>query len=77
MHFIDKICISLSFLILLFRFVNDNSNQNVSAFLKLKIVPGEIYTISTKKLLGSTVKVQPKANDDNLYFQVSSLKMQF
>lgn len=45
------------------------------SFLKLKIVPGEIYTISTKKLLGSTVKVQPKANDDNLYFQVSSLKV--
>ncbi|WP_228445864.1 hypothetical protein [Chryseobacterium gleum] len=44
-------------------------------FLKLKVVPGEIYTISTKKLLGSTVKVQPKANDDNLYFQVSSLKV--
>lgn len=45
------------------------------SFLKLKVVPGEIYTISTKKLLGSTIKVQPKANDDNLYFQVSSLKV--
>ncbi|NIF07645.1 hypothetical protein F3J23_19660 [Chryseobacterium sp. Tr-659] len=45
------------------------------SFFKLKIVPGEIYTISTKKLLGSTVKVQPKANDDNLYFQISSLKV--
>ncbi|MDW9381944.1 hypothetical protein [Chryseobacterium sp. JV558] len=45
------------------------------SFLKLKIVPGEVYTISTKKLLGSTIKVQPKANDDNLYFQVSSLKV--
>ncbi|WP_336965651.1 hypothetical protein [Chryseobacterium contaminans] len=45
------------------------------SFLKLKIVPGEVYTISTKKLLGSTVKVQPKTNDDNLYFQISSLKV--
>ncbi|UKB80058.1 hypothetical protein [Chryseobacterium sp. MEBOG07] len=45
------------------------------SFLKIKVVPGEIYTISTKKLLGSTVKVQPKANDDDLYFQVSSLKV--
>jgi hypothetical protein len=45
------------------------------SFLKLKVVPGEIYAISTKKLLGSTIKVQPKANDDNLYFQVSSLKV--
>lgn len=45
------------------------------SFFKLKIVPGEVYTISTKKLLGSTVKVQPKTNDENLYFQVSSLKI--
>lgn len=45
------------------------------SFLKLKIVPGEVYTVSTKKLLGSTVKVQPKTNDENLYFQVSSLKI--
>lgn len=45
------------------------------SFLKLKIVPGEIYTISTKKLLGSTIKVQPKAGDDDLYFQISSLKV--
>lgn len=45
------------------------------SFFKLKIVPGEVYTISTRKLLGSTVKVQPKTNDENLYFQVSSLKI--
>lgn len=45
------------------------------SFLKLKTVPGEIYTISTKKLLGSTIKVQPKTGDDNLYFQISSLKV--
>ncbi|WP_353148436.1 hypothetical protein [Chryseobacterium sp.] len=45
------------------------------SFIKLKIEPGEIYTISTKKLLGSTVKVQPKTSDDNLYFQISSLKV--
>lgn len=45
------------------------------SFLKMKIVPGEVYTISTKKLLGSTVKVQPKTNDESLYFQISSLKI--
>lgn len=45
------------------------------SFLKLRIVPGEVYTISTKKLLGSTVKVQPKTNDENLYFQISSMKI--
>ncbi|RLJ34424.1 hypothetical protein CLU97_3937 [Chryseobacterium sp. 7] len=45
------------------------------SFLKLKVIPGEVYTISTKKLLGSTVKIQPKPNDDNAYFQISSLKV--
>ncbi|WP_288375488.1 hypothetical protein [uncultured Chryseobacterium sp.] len=45
------------------------------SFLKLKVIPGEIYTISTKKLLGSTVKIQPEANEDNVYFQISSLKV--
>ncbi|AZA81005.1 hypothetical protein C1637_00005 [Chryseobacterium lactis] len=45
------------------------------SFLKLRIVPGEVYTISTKKLLGSTIKVQPKTGDDNLYFQISPLKV--
>ena len=45
------------------------------SFFKLKIIPGEVYTISTKKLLGSTIKVQPKSNDENLYFQISSLKI--
>lgn len=55
----------------------NNKDYRVSprSFFKLKIVPGEVYTISTKKLLGSTVKVQPKTNDENLYFQVSSLKI--
>ncbi|WP_223608974.1 hypothetical protein [Chryseobacterium sp. OSA05B] len=45
------------------------------SYLTLNIIPGEIYTISTKKLLGSTIKVQPKTADENLYFQVSSLKV--
>ncbi|MCT2564336.1 hypothetical protein [Chryseobacterium herbae] len=45
------------------------------SYLTLDIVPGEIYTISTKKLLGSTIKVQPKTADENLYFQASSLKV--
>lgn len=45
------------------------------SYFTLDIVSGEVYTISTKKLLGSTIKVQPKTNDENLYFQVSSLKI--
>ncbi|MFZ4931570.1 hypothetical protein [Chryseobacterium sp. Mn2064] len=45
------------------------------SFFRLKMVPGEVYTISTKKLLGSTIKIQPKAGDDNVYFQISALKV--
>ncbi|KMQ66924.1 molecular chaperone GroES [Chryseobacterium angstadtii] len=45
------------------------------SYLTLDIIAGEVYTISTKKLLGSTIKVQPKTSDENLYFQVSSLKV--
>lgn len=56
MHFIDKICISSSFLILLFRFVNDNSNQNVSAFLKLKIEMSHSFNFD--HLNGSFIKIQ-------------------
>lgn len=45
------------------------------SFLKLKTVSGEVYTISTRKLLGSTIKIQPKAGEDTLYFQISSVKV--
>lgn len=45
------------------------------SFLKLKMIPDEVYTISTKKLLGSTIKIQPKENTSNQYFQISSAKI--
>jgi len=45
------------------------------SYITLNIIPGEVYTISTKKLLGSTIKIQPKTNNENLYFQASSLKV--
>ncbi|MCJ7933633.1 MAG: hypothetical protein MUW56_08385 [Chryseobacterium sp.] len=45
------------------------------SFITIKIVPGQVYTVSTKKLLGSTIKVQPKDNHENMYFQISSLKV--
>ncbi|WP_027378949.1 hypothetical protein [Chryseobacterium daeguense] len=45
------------------------------SYLLLKTIPGEIYTISTKKLLGSTIKIQPKENNSNQYFQISALKV--
>ncbi|PIF44185.1 hypothetical protein CLU96_1115 [Chryseobacterium sp. 52] len=71
---------------MLYVFASSDKDQKISinkkdyiltprSYLTLDIVPGEVYTISTKKLLGSTIKVQPKNNDENLYFQVSSLKV--
>jgi len=45
------------------------------SYIKLKTVFGEVYTISTKKLLGSTIKIQRKNKDENFYFQISSLKV--
>ncbi|KFF20672.1 hypothetical protein [Chryseobacterium sp. JM1] len=45
------------------------------SYITLDVIPGEVYTISTKKLLGSTIKIQPKTADENLYFQASSAKI--
>lgn len=45
------------------------------SYIVLKTVPGEIYTVSTKKLLGSTIKIQPKDNGSNQYFQVSAARI--
>lgn len=45
------------------------------SFTVFKTVSGEIYTISTKKFLGSTIKVSGKADSPAQYFQVSALKV--
>ncbi|MDR6406331.1 MULTISPECIES: hypothetical protein [Chryseobacterium] len=45
------------------------------SYLIIKTIPGEVYTISTKKLLGSTIKIQPKENSSNQYFQISATKV--
>ncbi|WP_326981213.1 hypothetical protein VUJ46_13195 [Chryseobacterium sp. MYb264] len=44
-------------------------------YLKIKTVPGDVYTISTKKLLGSTIRLQPKLGEQNQYFQISATKI--
>lgn len=70
----------------LYLFASSDKEQRISvnkkdytlsprSFFIIKTVPGDLYTISTKKLLGSTIKVQPKANETNQYFQVSALKV--
>lgn len=71
---------------MLYVFASSDKNQKINinkkdyvltprSYLTQEIIPGEVYTISTKKLLGSTIKVQAKNNDENLYFQVSSAKV--
>lgn len=45
------------------------------SFFVLKPKEGEVYVISTKKLLGSTIKLKPTSSDGNQYFQLSSTKI--
>lgn len=70
----------------IFLFASSDKDQKISVNKKdytlsprsyaiVKVVPGELYVISTKKLLGSTIKLQPKSGDINLYFQISATKI--
>lgn len=70
----------------MYLFASSEKNQKISlnnkdytlsprSYLIFKTIPGEVYTISTKKLLGSTIKIQPKENGSNQYFQVSATKV--
>lgn len=45
------------------------------SYMIFQTTPGEAYTISTKKLLGSAIKFQPKENSSNQYFQISATKI--
>lgn len=45
------------------------------SFMSIKTIPGETYVISTKKLLGSTIRVSGQPGSSAQYFQVSSLKV--
>jgi hypothetical protein len=44
-------------------------------YLKMILVSGEVYTISTKKLLGSTIKIQKNAKNSDQYYQISSARL--
>lgn len=44
-------------------------------YLKVPLVSREIYTISTKKLLGSTIKIKKDNKNSDQYFQISSAKI--
>lgn len=70
----------------LYLFASSDKNQKIAlnktdyilsprSYLMINTVPSEVYTISTKKLLGSTIKIQPKENSSNQYFQISAAKI--
>ncbi len=44
-------------------------------YLKISLVSGETYTISTKKLLGSTIKIQKGTKNSDQYYQISSARL--
>jgi len=50
-------------------------NIHPRSYMIFQTTPGEVYTISTKKLLGSAVKFQPKENSINQFFQISATKI--
>lgn len=45
------------------------------SFIEIPAEVGEVYTVSTKKLLGSTIKFQTKKANSSYYFLVSSSKV--
>ncbi|RMZ60516.1 hypothetical protein D1632_00595 [Chryseobacterium nematophagum] len=70
----------------LYIFASSDKNQKINinkediiisprSYLVFKTRPDKIYTISTKKILGSTIKVNQKLGDDAQYFQVSAAKI--
>jgi hypothetical protein len=44
-------------------------------FVLKKLIPGEVYTISTRKLFGSSVKIISDKYDNGQYFQISGFKI--
>jgi len=55
----------------------DNRTTEIQprSFLKLNLVDNEVLTVSTRKLLGSTVKLAGKAGQQSLYFSLSNFKI--
>ena len=41
------------------------------SYTKMSLLPGEVYSISTRKLLGSTIKLTAQNNQPVQYFQIS------
>lgn len=70
----------------LYLFASSSKDQKISinrkdyilsprTYLELKLTGGEIYTVSTKKLLGSAIRIQKDAKNSDQYYQISSTKL--
>ncbi|MCY0969895.1 hypothetical protein [Chryseobacterium wangxinyae] len=70
----------------LYLFASSQKDQKISinrkdyilsprTYLKTPMVAGEIYTVSTKKLLGSTIKIQKGPKNNDQYYRISSARL--
>lgn len=50
---------------------NNKISFEPRTYTKMNLLPGEVYTISTRKLLGSTIKLTAQNNQPVQYFQIS------
>lgn len=54
---------------------NDKITFEPRTYKKIQLIPGEIYTVSTRKLLGSSVKLGAKENQPVQFFQFSAFSL--
>ena len=54
---------------------NDKITFEPRTYTKIQLTPGEIYTVSTRKLLGSSVKLGAQENQPVQFFQFSSFSV--
>ena len=54
---------------------NDKKVFEPRTYSVLKLAPGEIYTVSTRKLLGSSIKIAAQENQPVQFFQLSGLSV--
>ena len=54
---------------------NDKLSFEPRTYTKIQLAPGEIYTVSTRKLLGSSVKLGAQENQPVQFFQFSAFSV--
>lgn len=54
---------------------NDKLSFEPRTYTKIQLTPGEIYTVSTRKLLGSSVKLSAQENQPVQFFQFSAFSV--